>query len=107
MKPTALPPITSSYFKEFLVVPGKDRIALLLDPPQLPRPITARLNPDGNLTWTWYKDESGGRALSPRHQKLRSDLCFKFQRLADGSDEDIRRFAEKWGPLGIRGREEE
>lgn len=93
--------------KDFLLVEGKDRIALLLDPPQFPRPIKARLTANGSLTWIWYKDEKGGRGVAPAHQKLRSDLCFEFQGLADGSDDEILRFAERWGPLGIRDREEE
>jgi hypothetical protein len=43
----------------------------------------------------------------PTLQRPRSNLCLEFARLAFGSDEQIRAFAERWGPLGLEDRAEE
>jgi len=45
--------------------------------------------------------------VAPALQKLPTGLCFDFARLASGSDEEIRQFAQKWGPLGLEKRQEE
>jgi hypothetical protein len=50
----------------------------------------------GYLTWTW---ENPWKLHEPP-----STLCFDFAKLAAGSDEEIRRFAAQWGPLGLRAR---
>ncbi len=107
MKRSSARPTTSDLLKGFLTVAGKERSARLVGPPEFPRPIKARLDRDGYLSWLWYNAELGGRGLAPKLRKPRNNLCFEFARLAHGSDEDIRRFAEKWGPLGKSPREEE
>jgi hypothetical protein len=107
MKRTPIPSTTSDLAKEFLGAPGKQRPARPAGRPDFPRPIHALLDSDGYLRWTWYKLETGGRDQPPEFQKPRNGLCFEFARLAHASDEDIRRFAEKWGPLGIELRQEE
>src|SRR3984885_9702784 len=92
--------------KDFLAVPRKDRSARLMGTPWLPRPITALLDRDGYLTWTWYKAEKGGSAVPPQLQRPPNGLCFAFAQLAHASDEEIRKFAARWGPLGIESRGE-
>jgi len=52
-------------------------------------------------------EEKGSRRRPPALQEPPSDLCFRFARLAGGSKEQIRRFAQRWGPLGIDPRSEE
>jgi hypothetical protein len=99
--------ITSDFSKDFLQAEGKDRNARLVVHPTFPRPLEARLDHDGYLTWRWYEDEQGGRDVPPKLQVPRNGLCFEFARLAQASDEHIRRFAERWGPLRIEQREEE
>jgi hypothetical protein len=101
--------------KDFLGIPSKDRAARLLGPPRFPRPTLATLD-GGFLRWKWYRhlrehgqriEEAGARRLAPGLQKLPTDLCFRFAQLASGSNEQIRVFAERWGPLGIDARAEE
>ena len=101
--------------ENFLAIPSKDRAARLLGPPKLPRPTLATLD-GGFLRWKWYRhlrehgqqiEEAGARRLAPGLQKLPMDLCFRFAQLASGSNEQIRVFAERWGPLGIDARAEE
>jgi len=96
--------------KDFLALPSKDRAARLLGPPEFPRPSVAILDQHGFLEWKWYRhfrkhgkrlEEGAARLHPPGLQKLRSDLCFRFAQLAFSSDEKIRAFAERWGPLGI------
>src|SRR5579862_5953102 len=99
---------SSDFSKDFLQAEGKDRNARLLVHPTLPRPLEACLDHDGYLTWRWYKKyEEGGHDVPPKLQVPRNGLCFEFARLAQASDEHIRRFAERWGPLRIEQREEE
>jgi hypothetical protein len=68
------------------------------------------LDSDGFLTWAWYRqsyksnknlEERGARRHPPAVQKPPSDLCVRFSELAGGTNEQIRVFAEKWGPLGM------
>lgn len=101
--------------KDFLALPFKDRAARLLGPPRFPRPTVATLN-GGFLRWKWYRqivykgiriEEAGARDVPPERQRLPAGLCFRFAQLASGSDEQIRVFAERWGPLGIDLRAEE
>lgn len=105
----------SASIKNVLALPGKQRMAALLGPPRLPRPWVATLS-GGVLRWSWYPhftkhgkrlEKAGGRHQPPELQKPASDLCFRFAQLASGSDEQIRAFAERWGPLNIEPRAEE
>jgi hypothetical protein len=116
---------------DFLSLPHRDRLARLIGPPTLPRPTRAFLN-TGVLIWIWSRqslslkqlrkkgetahgfdlenarmDEKGAGSNSPKLQKLRPDLCLRFAQLDRGSDEQIRAFAERWGPLGLDARAEE
>jgi hypothetical protein len=97
--------------KDFLALPDKDWFARLADPPQLPRPVKAFLDSDGYLTWTWYPQmetrSEGDMRHPPALQKAPARLCFAFAPLAQGSDEQIAAFAERWGPLGLRLRAQE
>jgi hypothetical protein len=106
MKPSRTLPTTSDPWKDFLSLPRRNRTARLIGPPQLPMPMKASLR-DGYLTWTWYSPDEGGHREPPKRQKPPSTLCFDFAKLADASEKQIRRFAEKWGPLGLDRREEE
>jgi hypothetical protein len=103
-RPSA-PSISSDLLKDFLSLPRKSRTARLVGRPWLPRPVNALLR-NGYLTWIWYEAESGGSAVPPKLQRPRNDLCFAFAQLAHASNEEIREFAARWGPLGIESREE-
>jgi hypothetical protein len=106
MKRSAILPTTSDPWKDFLSLPERNRAARLVGPPQLPMPWEAKVR-DGYLTWTWYSPDKGGRGDPPPLQKPPSTLCFDFAQLAHGSDKQICRFADKWGPLGLYKRQEE
>jgi len=102
--------------KDYLAVSSKSRVARLLGPPEFPRPTVATLDLQGLLRWKWYPhfrshgrtiEESDAKQHPPKLQRPRSNLCFEFARLAFASDEQIRAFAERWGPLGIEDRAEE
>lgn len=93
-----------------MTLPSEDRFARLFAPPLLPRPDVATLDDQGILRWKWFRhlrkfgkivEEAGARQRPPELQSPPPDLCFRFARLASGSDERIRRFAQRWGPLGI------
>jgi hypothetical protein len=99
-------------WKDFLVVSDpklrnrRNRAARLVGPPLMPRPLRAAIH-NGSLNWTWYANERDGSHKSPALQTAPPQLCFAFARLAQASDEGIRRFAEQWGPLNRDRREEE
>jgi hypothetical protein len=100
-------------WEHFLELPNRSRAALLIGPPRLPRPLAAVVH-DGLLKWISYyrdlppklppdlqappPDEIDG---PPKLQAIPPRLCFAFARLAQGSQEQIRCFAERWGPLGF------
>jgi len=68
----------------------------------LPRPRSAHLAADGTLSWKWYTkaDLHGfGESHHGRFLRVHTRLCEHFAALADDSDDAIRRFAERWGPL--------
>jgi hypothetical protein len=52
-------------------------------------------------------EEGGARHRPPKPQRLPSDLYLRFAQIASGTDEQIRVFAERWGPLGVDVRAEE
>ncbi len=67
-------------------------------------PWSARLSADRVLSWKWQspsqltsRGPSGTTSRQPG--KVDSMLWRKFAALSFGSDEDIRKFAERWGPL--------
>jgi hypothetical protein len=108
-------PTTSMVYdrwKDFLLLPDpklrnrRNRAARLLGPPLMPRPLKASIH-NGFLTWTWYRNERYGSRRSPELQTAPPQLCFAFAGLAQASDEDIRSFAEQWGPLNRHRREAE
>jgi hypothetical protein len=73
----------------------------------MPLPLKAEVH-DDSLTWTWYDPyESDGRRKSPILRAAPASFCFAFARLAQASDEQIRRFADRWGPLHFDSRPEE
>jgi hypothetical protein len=83
---------------------GLPLLCLTLPPPSR----STALSRDGLLTWRWYREwEKEAERNPPKLQKPSSDLCLRFARLAEGSDENIRAFAEQWGPLGLPDRAEE
>ena len=106
-------------WEHFLELPNRSRAALLIGPPRLPRPLAAVVH-DGFLRWIWYyrdlppklppdlqvppPDEIDG---PPKLQAIPPRLCFAFARLAQASEVQIRRFAMRWGPLGLQLPEEE
>ena len=100
--------------KNILALPNRDRLARLFGPPPLPRPERAFLDSNGFLAWSWYrqsprgtKEEKRARRPPPDLQKPSPGLCVRFSQLAHGTDEQIRLFAERWGPLGRTARVEE
>jgi hypothetical protein len=103
-KPTHNDSRSSAQWKDFLQLPNRNRAARLLRPPPMPRPREALLH-DGFLKWTWY--DMDGASKSPELQTAPATLCFKFARLAQASEEQIRVFAESWGPLKLDSRQEE
>jgi hypothetical protein len=106
MKPSPTVPTASDPWKDFLSLPKHNRAARLIGPPQLPSPATASVR-EGYLTWTWYSPDKDGRDDPPTLQTPPSTLCFDFAQLAHGSEKQICRFAEIWGPLGLGRRQEE
>jgi hypothetical protein len=72
-------------------------------------PHSASLSASGVLSWRWYvRDDSfKNRRLhrcvygstSMRPHKIDPRLCERFAELADATGEQVRRFAERWGPL--------
>jgi hypothetical protein len=97
----------SNRLKDFLTLPQSTRPARLAGPPLMPRPLNAFIH-DGLLTWSWYaKYESDGYRKAPALQAAPPTLCFAFAGLAQGSEEQIRRFAKRWGPLSRQLRQEE
>ena len=91
---------TSDPFKDFFTLPRRNRAARLLPSLWLPKPRKVTVDGDGYLAWKWYGDEQGG-GVAPVLQKPPATLCFRFAQLADGSNDQIRRFTEKWGLLGL------
>jgi hypothetical protein len=91
---------TSDWYEDFLAVAKRDRAARLAGTPPLPKPCGATVNGNGFLTWSWYPT-ADIKGPPPATQQVPVKLCFDFARLADGSEEEIRRFAAKWGPLGL------
>src|SRR5437763_10599091 len=85
---------TSNVFEDFLALPDKRRAGRLLGTRPLVVYHEATLSRHGDLRW------NGPRQRGPSFKKLPSRLCFDFAQLADSSEERIRRFASKWGPLG-------
>ncbi len=112
MKLTPNNSTTSENWKDFLALPPRNlgdrtnRVARLVMPWLLPQPQSAMLR-DGFLTWTWYSDERDGTRKSPSSQAAPPQLCFAFVQLVQASDEDIRLFAERWGPLNRHKRQVE
>jgi hypothetical protein len=94
----------STWWKDFLRLPSRNRAARLLRPPPLPRPRKALLH-DGFLKWTWYQMD--GERKPPELQTAPATLCFRFARLAQATEKQIRVFAESWGPLDLGSRQEE
>src|SRR5258707_8100623 len=74
-------------------------IPRLYDPAAVPRPRAAVLSPEGYLSCKWSEPP---KLVSPP-----DDLCFRFAKLAEGSDEAIRRFVRNWGMLNLHVRLEE
>lgn len=99
-------------WKDFLVLRDpklrnrRNRPARLVGPPLMPRPLKASIH-NGFLTWTWYRNERRGGRRTPELQTAPPQLYLAFAGLAQASDEDIRSFAERWGPLNHGAREEE
>jgi hypothetical protein len=58
------------------------------------RPENAKIDAQGRLNWKWSHPN--------RTQRLPPDLCFRFARLSTATDEEVRKFAARWGPLRIR-----
>lgn len=70
----------------------------------LPAPFSAALSPQGILSWEWHRWRSqwSPGAYTHTNRKVISRLFLDFAELADASDEKIRRFAARWGPLRYR-----
>jgi len=73
-------------------------------PSHLSVPWSAQLSADGVLSWKWQSparltSRGSSRSTSRQPGKVDSMLWRKFAALSFGSDEDIRKFAERWGPL--------
>ena len=98
---------TSTSWEDFLKQPNGSRAARLIKPAPMPLPLKAEVH-DGSLTWTWYDPyDSDGLHKSPITRAPSAQLCFAFARLGRASDEEIRQFADRWGPLHFDSRSEE
>jgi hypothetical protein len=98
---------TSPSWEDFLKRPKGRRAARLIKPAPMPLPLKAEVH-DGSLTWTWYDPyDSDGLHKSPITRAPSAQLCFAFARLGRASDEEIRQFADRWGPLHFDSRSEE
>src|ERR1700675_4458907 len=92
--------ISSERLKDYLALSRRNlgnranRVARLSGAPLMAAPLDATLR-DGFLTWTCYSDELDGPRRSPASQAAPPQLCFAFARLAQASDEGVRRFAKK------------
>lgn len=71
----------------------------------LPRPRSARLAPDGTISWRWHT-RARVEGLDPLQttrvvpaRRIPVQLAKRFAALADKPDETICRFAGDWGPL--------
>jgi hypothetical protein len=70
-------------------------------------PFAAELSAGGVLSWTWFSPEQETckgyarkiRTTAHQPRKVDAALWRRFAALSFGSDEDIRQFAAKWGPL--------
>jgi hypothetical protein len=70
--------------------------------PSVPIPRSAHLSANRTLSWTWHSNavlHGFGTSTPGRFRRIHTRLCERFAALADDSDEAIRRFAERWGPL--------
>ena len=70
----------------------------------LPVPWSARLSADGILSWKWHSparftSRGTSRSTARQHRKVDSMLWRKFAALSLGSDQNIFKFAKRWGPL--------
>src|SRR5260370_42610344 len=70
----------------------------------VPVPRQALLAAEGVLSWTWYATQFSVRratfqSFTPQSRKMDARFAERFADLAAASDEQIRRFAERWGPL--------
>jgi hypothetical protein len=91
--------MSGTHFQQRYFVPPGGSIPRLHDPAEVPRPRTAALSPAGYLSCSWSNPPP---LRQPAH-----DLCFRFAKLAEGSDETIRRFVGRWGLLNFQVRAEE
>jgi hypothetical protein len=66
----------------------------MIGTPLLPSPMHASVNSNGYLQWP-----PPPRCGAP-FKRPPANLCFQFAKLADGSNDHIRRFAANWGCLG-------
>jgi hypothetical protein len=116
MRRTPAPAINFARVADSLALPSKDRASQLFATPMFSRPAFASLDEDGFLRWKWpghvvYEEQPvkapGAKRDAPKLQRAPRALCFRFAQLASGSDEQIRVFAERWGPLGFDQRAEE
>jgi hypothetical protein len=69
----------------------------------LAAPYAAHLSQDGILTWEWMRThftrEGKTRSTGQRPRKVSARLWQGFAALANAEPEEIRAFAERWGPL--------
>src|SRR5579863_4784961 len=93
MKRSSRPSMISDPLEDLLTFPDREGPARVIGPFYLPQPMDANVDADRNLSWTW---ENPSKLHEPP-----STLCFEFAKLTDGSDDTIRRFAARWGPLGL------
>jgi len=94
MKHVAVESTSSNFFEDFLST-ARNRVACLTTTTLLPRPRDARLGADGQLSPMYYGEDH----RPPVIERFPADLCFRFARLAESSDEQIRRFMAQWGLL--------
>src|SRR5258706_9540383 len=69
----------------------------------LPVPRSAQLSVDGVLSWKWHSPARlTSRSAARQYRTVESMLWRKFAALSLGSDENIRKFTARWGPLYAR-----
>lgn len=91
---------TKSYLRDAVDRRGRRGVIGVVS--HVPAPWKAHLCASGLLSWTWSSSKfvrGAHRIVTPQPRKMDPRFAELFAALAQSTDEQIRRFAEHWGPL--------